>query len=60
MNDETRRRRAPCTDCFHGAGAPLPTAGDPEVIRCELAVGTATMRHKPTFIAETLEWLAQK
>jgi threonine aldolase len=34
--------------------------GDPEVVRCELAVGEATMRHKPSFIAETLAWLTQK
>jgi threonine aldolase len=34
--------------------------GDPEVVRCELGVGSATLRHKPSFIAETLEWLSQK
>ncbi|MEV6488588.1 beta-eliminating lyase-related protein, partial [Actinoplanes sp. NPDC051633] len=34
--------------------------GDPDVVRCELGVGTATLRHKPAFIAETLEWLSQK
>jgi threonine aldolase len=36
----------------------MPT-GDPDVVRFELAVGSATMRHKPSFIAETLEWLSQ-
>ena len=34
----------------------MPT-GDPAVVRCELAVGRATMRHKPAFIAEVLESL---
>ncbi len=32
--------------------------GDPAVVRCELSVGRATLRHKPGFIAETLEFLA--
>ena len=36
------------------------TTGDPDVVRCELGVGAATLRHKPSFIAETLEWLSQK
>ncbi|MEV6629489.1 beta-eliminating lyase-related protein [Actinoplanes sp. NPDC051470] len=31
--------------------------GDPDVIRTELSVGSATLRHKPSFIAETLAWL---
>jgi threonine aldolase len=31
--------------------------GDPEVVRTELSVGRATLRHKPSFIAETLSWL---
>ena len=30
---------------------------DPEVVRVELSVGRATMRHKPSFIAETLRAL---
>nr|BFE67981.1 hypothetical protein GCM10020092_012820 [Actinoplanes digitatis] len=28
--------------------------GDPAVVRCELAVGRATLRHKPEAIAEVL------
>lgn len=31
--------------------------GDPAVLRCELSVGRATLRHKPEFIAETLACL---
>ncbi len=31
---------------------------DPAVVRCELSVGRATLRHKPAFIAETLAFLA--
>ena len=31
--------------------------GDPAVVRCELSVGRATLRHKPEFIAETLAFL---
>ena len=31
--------------------------GDPDVVRCELSVGRATLRHKPSFIAETLQTL---
>jgi hypothetical protein len=34
-----------------------PTAmstGDPAVVRCELTVGRATLRHKPEFIAGVL------
>lgn len=34
----------------------VPT-GDPAVQRVELSVGRATMRHKPSFIAETLAFL---
>lgn len=34
--------------------------GDPEVVRCELAVGRATLRHKPAFIAEVLESLTAR
>ena len=33
--------------------SPVET-GDPEVVRCELSVGRATMRHKPEAIAEIL------
>ncbi len=32
--------------------------GDPDVVRCELSVGRATLRHKPAFIAETLAFLS--
>jgi hypothetical protein len=28
--------------------------GDPAVVRLELTVGSATLRHKPAFIASTL------
>jgi threonine aldolase len=31
--------------------------GDPAVVRCELSIGRATLRHKPEFIAETLAFL---
>jgi hypothetical protein len=32
--------------------------GDPAVVRCELSVGRATLRHEPAFIAGTLARLA--
>jgi len=35
------------------------TTGDPRVVRVELGVGRATLRHKPSFIADTLQWLSQ-
>jgi hypothetical protein len=31
--------------------------GDPSVVRVELTVGRATLRHKPSFIADTLAGL---
>jgi hypothetical protein len=31
--------------------------GDPEVVRCELSVGRATLRHKPGTIVEILAGL---
>lgn len=34
--------------------------GDPAVVRCELSVGRATLRHKPEFIAETLAALTER
>jgi threonine aldolase len=33
--------------------------GDPAVVRCELSVGRATVRHKPAFIAEVLDSLTR-
>jgi len=36
----------------------VEVTGDPAVVRTELSVGSATLRHKPAFIAETLAWLA--
>ena len=35
----------------------VPT-GDPDVVRTELTVGSATLRYKPDFIAGTLSELA--
>jgi threonine aldolase len=32
----------------------VPASGDPEMVRVELSVGSATLRHSPDFIASTL------